>query len=85
MTRRYKIKKNDIDLEYAVRPPKPGTGVHAIDHAELLYTPRAKPAATAPEPVDVSRALGRPPLEWEADLIIETRLQERVREMGILP
>lgn len=76
---------DDIDLEYAAHPRKPGVGADQDERARrLLHMPRPRPPLLAPEPVDVSRAIGRPPREWEAYLIIEARQQERARELEAL-
>lgn len=74
-------RSRDIDMEYAAHPWKPSVGMEMIERQNLLYLPRSRPPVLAPEPVDVSRAIGRPPLEWEAYLIIEARQQERAREL----
>lgn len=70
-----------------MRLPKPPVQSNDDDRADaLLNTPRTKsrPPLLAPEPVDVSRAIGRQPEEWEAFLIIEARRRARAAELGIL-
>lgn len=76
--------KSDIDLAYAARPRTPGLDVEQLNRDHLLHRARSRPPLLAPEPVDVSRAIGRPPLEWEAYLITEARRQERARELVLL-
>lgn len=78
---------DDLDLERADRPWKPGTGLKdeaRVGH--LLHMPvrRIAPPSLAPEPVDVMYVLGRPLAEWEMYLVIEARQQERARELVLL-
>jgi hypothetical protein len=59
-------------------------GKYNFDDGHLLHIPVRKVALVLlPEPVDVSRAIGRPPLEWEALEIIEARRCERRRELAL--
>jgi hypothetical protein len=62
---------------------KPATGLAEDIRAQhILHIPVRKVAlALLPEPVDVSRAIGRPPLEWETLEIIEARRRERRAEL----
>ena len=75
--RRQSNKAEHIARELARKPGSvPDTARDA-----LLYQPRERLRAEGPEPVDVSRAIGRAPREWEAELITEARLAERAREL----
>jgi hypothetical protein len=66
----------------ARRESKPGSSFFTNEH--VLHIPvRRVTLALLPEPVDVSRAIGRPPVDWEAELIIEARRCERARELAL--
>lgn len=64
---------------------KAGPSAGYIEMGEHLLHIQSSPCRPAvPEPVDVSRAIGRQPAGWEAGLIAEVRLAERAREAVIL-
>ena len=74
-------KNSDIDINYAVRPPKAGPGL-GLD-VETLHVPAPR-EVSLPEPVNVHMLNGRPPLEWEESFIRASRERERRAEAALL-
>ena len=83
MARRVSRLVEDIDLEYAAHPRKPGTGAGDTNRAQhFLHMPQPRPVPEVAE-VDTSAMSWRPSVEWEEAEIDAARKREREAELHL--
>lgn len=84
MPRRARTPIEDIELERAVRPWKPGTGAgDTMRTQHFLHQPHVR-EVPLPEPVQVPAMVnGRPLAEWERPLYVAAMGRERRAELAL--
>ncbi len=85
MTRRLTAEQvADRNIGRAAHPRTPPAGQNFLDEDIVLARPRPREEPEREPDVDVSRAIGRQPLDWEAEAITAARLGEREAGRALL-